>query len=381
MSGLTRYIVWQISAPAGIFTLALSGVIWLTQSLRMLEVITSKSQTAGTFLALSALVMPSVLAMVMPIGFFAAVLFALNRMRNDHELVVLMASGQSAMAVARPILGVSAVVAGLVLVINLAAIPAAKTGLRDLILEIRTDLAATLLHEGTFSNPIPGLTVYIRGRNSAGDMLGILVHDNRDLENPTTYMAERGQLVDAVNGPRLIMANGNLQRRSLETGNLSLLYFDRYVYDLSEFIPDQTEHWREPEERYLGELFYPAKTMADQSHLPQLLTEGHKRLSSPLYAPAFAMLAAFALLSGQYSRRAQYWRLGATFGFAVLFRLAGLGMENLTEKNGWMSGLLYLWPLLLSGACLYLMTERGARAWASWLRALRRQPSLAQRVN
>ncbi len=376
MSGLTRYIVGQISAAAAVFTLGLSGVIWLTQSLRLLDVITIRGQTSGTYLTFTALVLPSVLAMVLPVGFFSAVLYTLNRMRNDHELAVLMATGQSAISVSRPILGLSGIVAGIVLLINIMVLPAANIELRELVLEIRTDLAASLLREGAFSNPIPGLTVYLRERNANGDMLGILVHDNRDLENPTTYMAERGQLVDAGGAPRLIMANGNLQRRSLETGNLSLLYFDRYVYDLSAFIPEKTEHWREPEERYLNSLFYPDASPADQSNAAKLRTEGHKRLSAPLYVPGFAMLAACVLLSGQFSRRAPYWRLGAVFGFAVLYRLAGLGMENLAEKNGWLNGLLYVWPLLLTAASLILMTDRGFMALTGMQRALRpRQPS------
>lgn len=371
MSALTRYIIGQISAPAALFTVSLSGVIWLTQSLRLLDVIITRGQSAGTFLAFTALVLPTVLALVLPVAFFCAVLYVLNRMRNDHELVVLMAAGRSALDVVRPVMWLSFGVAALVLAINLSAMPAANMKLRGLVLEVRADLAASLLTEGAFSNPIPGLTVYIRSRTRAGDMLGILVHDNRDLENPTTYMAERGTLVKTATGPRLVMVNGNLQRRSLESGNLSLLYFDRYVYDLSEFMPDQKQYWKEPKERYLNELFFPAASAKDQLRVAELRAEGHKRLSAPLYAPAYAALAALALLSGQFARRAHYWRLGVTFAVAVLFRLAGLGMENLAEHYLWINGLLYAWPLSLAMVCGYLMTDAGARWWRNGARALR----------
>ncbi len=349
----------------------LSGVIWLTQSLRLLDVIITKGQSAGTFLAFSALVLPSVLSLVLPVAFFAAVLYALNRLHGDHELIVLAASGLSAYGFIRPILLLSCSVASIVLVINAGLMPAANTVLKGQILEIRADIAASLLREGAFSNPIPGLTVYIRGRNSSGDMLGILVHDNRDLENPVTYMAESGALVKAITGPRLIMVNGNLQRRSLETGNLSLLYFERYVYDLAEFMPAPGERWREPEERYLNELFFPSLARGDQVHAAKLIAEGHKRLSAALYPLAYGMLGTFALLSAAFTRRSHYWRLGAALAVGVLVRLAGLGVENLATQNHQVIALLYLWPLLVAGASVYLLSDSGAGMLRNWRQTLR----------
>lgn len=371
MSGLTNYIIKQILVPWVVFTLLLTGVIWLTQSLRLLDVILTKGQQAATFLSFAVLALPSVMALVLPVAFFAAVLYALNRMHGDHELVVLSATGLSSLGIARPVMSLAGMTGCLVLVFNAALMPAANTALKGQVLEIRADLATSLLREGAFSNPIPGLTVYIRGRNSSGDMLGILVHDNRDMENPITYMAETGTLVKAGAAPRLILVNGNLQRRSPETGNLSLLYFDRYVYDLSEFMPEQGVRWKEPEERYLDELFFPVPPETNQSQAAKLRTEGHKRLSAPLYPLAFGMIAVFALLTAQYSRRQHFWRLGAAVAAGVVVRLSGLGMENIAQHNFWVIPLLYLWPLLVMAACLYLLSGNGARLRYSLGRALR----------
>lgn len=375
MPAFSRYIIYQIVGPLVFFTFSLTGVIWLTQSLRLLDVIITKGQSALTYIAFTGLVIPSVLSLTLPVAFFCAVLYALNRLAGDHELVVLSATGLSVWGIVRPLLIVAGAVVVCVYLINLALMPAANTRLKDQVMEIRADLAATMLKEGAFSNPIRGLTVYIRDRDTSGDMRGILVHDNRELNNPVTYMAERGVLVKTKEGPRLIMLNGNVQRRtpqkSEDSGGLSLLYFDRYVYDLSEFMPDRGERWKEPAERYLNELFSPDGTLGDQTHIDEFRAEGHRRLSSPLYALPFAVIAVVVLISGQFSRRSQFWRPAIALAIAVVLRLAGLGMENLVEKNPVIVPGLYLWPLFVFGVGLFLLSDGGQR----WLGAYRSKPS------
>lgn len=361
MPALSRYIIFQITWPLGFFILSLTGVVWLTQSLRLLDIIIAKGQSAVTYIAFTGLVLPSIATLTMPIAFFCAVLYALNRLSGDHELVVLSAAGQSAWGITRPLLLLSGAVAAVVYFISLWIMPAANTRLKDQVMEIRADLAATLLKEGAFSNPIQGLTVYIREREAGGDMQGILVHDNRDLTNPITYMAERGALVKSPTGPRLIMINGNVQRRDADGGKLSLLYFERYVYDLSEFMPGQGERWKEPKERYLKELLFPNSSAGDQAHLGELRAEAHRRLSSPLYIFAFPLVAMAFLLTGQFSRRTPFLRLGAALAAAIVIRLAGIGLENLVELSPWLLPGLYLWPIIVVGTCLFVLSDEGQR--------------------
>ncbi len=381
MPALSRYIIYQTAGPLGFFTFSLTGVIWLTQSLRLLDVIITKGQSALTYIAFTSLVIPSVLSLTLPVAYFCAVLYALNRLSGDHELVVLSATGLSIWGIVRPLLALAGAVVAAVYMINLWLMPAANTKLKDQVMEIRADLAATFLKEGAFSNPIRGLTVYIREREASGDMRGILVHDNRDLNNPITYMAERGALVKTDTGPRLIMLNGNVQRlaaqKSGHGGGLSLLYFDRYVYDLSEFMPGQGERWKEPEERYLNELFFPDATLGDRTHVDEFRAEGHRRLSSPLYVLTFAVIAIVVLISGQFSRRAQYWRPAMALGMAVVIRLAGLGLENLVEKNPLIAPGLYLWPLFVLGVCLFLLSDEG-QYWLGGIRS--KLPAGARRL-
>ena len=58
---LQRYILRQLAGPFVFFLLSLTGVIWLTQSLRFVDLIINKGLSAGYFAQLTLLVLPGVL--------------------------------------------------------------------------------------------------------------------------------------------------------------------------------------------------------------------------------------------------------------------------------------------------------------------------------
>src|SRR3546814_18017488 len=91
-------------------------------------------------------------------------------------------------------------------------------------------------------------------------------------------MTGRGALVASEAGPRVVMENGNRQQVDRATGRVSLLYFDRYTIELSEFGEAAQSRWREPKERLLLELLQPGDDHRDQRYSPELIAEAHNRL-------------------------------------------------------------------------------------------------------
>src|SRR5690606_33785532 len=142
---------------------------------------------------------------------FVAVLFVYNKMIGDRELVVLRAAGLSQGQLARPalILCAASVVAGYAMTLYLQ--PASFRAFKDLQWELRHDFSTVLLQDGVFNEIEEGLTVYVRERVGDGDLLGIMVHDQRDPKRPVTIMAKRGALVRAPGGTMVVMGDGNRQ--------------------------------------------------------------------------------------------------------------------------------------------------------------------------
>jgi lipopolysaccharide export system permease protein len=357
LRSLGLYIFRQVIGPFFFFAVILTCVIWLSQSLQVLDMVMNKGQSAGTFLWLTFLILPGLMAIVLPVSFFCAVLYVLHRLQTDSELVVMWAAGLSRWAVIAPLLAAAVLMTALTYLLNLYLMPLGMREMKDKVFEIRADLAATLVKEGAFSTPIDGLTVYIK-ESSNTELLGILVHDNRDTERPATYMASRGQLVKTPDGPRLIMFDGNIQRSEGRGKSLSILDFDKYTFDLSVFEKPNQGHNRETRERYLDELIdFVPKDDWEARNRDVFAAEGHSRLSSPLYNIVFVLVAAAFLLTGRFSRRGQGWKVAGAMGCGVIARLGGFGLQGLVADEPWLTATLYVFPLLWIGVCVLMVAN------------------------
>ncbi|MEQ8344853.1 MAG: LPS export ABC transporter permease LptF [Sneathiellaceae bacterium] len=356
MRSLQSYILRLLLGPFVFVVLALTGVVWLSQSLRFLDRIVNQGLDFGSFLYLTSLVLPGVLAVLIPVGLFCATLYTFNRLASDSELVVMWATGFSRWALAWPALLLAACCTVLVLFMNLYLTPLGARTLRTTQYELRTNLASVLLQEGVFNNPAQGLTVYVRERLPSGEMLGILIHDNRDKAKPITMMAERGALIRTPEGPRFMMINGNRQQVGGEGKALSLLYFDRYALDLDAYTERSGEGWREPHERYMNELLWPDMENADdRNNYWRFQVEAHSRMAGPLGTITLALIALAATLGGEYNRRGRYRRLVAAAFGAIGFLVLSIGLPYLANILPSTLVLLYLSPLIVSGAAIWLM--------------------------
>lgn len=356
MTVLDRYILRQAFSIMVFVTATLSAAVWLAQSLRLVDLIVNRGLSIELFLYLALLILPRFLDIVLPIGAFIAVLFVFNRLTSDSELVVMRAAGMSPMALARPVFILAAI--GFAVLISLSAyfLPISHRAFKDLQFEIRNRFVSALLQEGTFTTISNKLTIYIAGRDERGQVTGLLIDDNRDPEHPVTILAERGAFTEDAQTSRIIMANGSRQSFDRESGKLSVLTFDRYTLDLNMLRDAPGVRFREAQERFLGDLFWPSPQL-DPVLRRSFIVEGHLRLLVPLSIFSFVMIPLACLLPGDLNRRGQLRRVLLAVGLAFLFQALDLGVKNLAGRNTSLIPLLYLVnlsPLVLGGAVLRL---------------------------
>lgn len=362
MSAITRYVFVQVLLATLAITVALTFAVWLTQSLRLFDFIVNRGLPASTFLSFIALLLPSLLGVVLPIAAFTAVLFVYNKLAQDSEMVVLRAAGLSQLQIARPALLIGLLVMFAVYGINLYLQPVSYRTFKDLQYSIRNNFSDVLLQEGEFNSISDAITVFVRERTGDGQLQGILVHDARDPANPVTLMAENGALVQGPSGPRVVMKNGNRQQMDRRNGRLSVLYFDSYTVELALLERRLKNRWREPKERFLGELLFPdANNSIDQKNYDKLVAEGHQRLVGPLYSIAFVLVALAALLSGEFNRRGQMRRIVSAVLCVTALQAAALALQDVAIRSSKALPLLYIFVLLVIAACLYLLLRRHNR--------------------
>lgn len=354
MGRITTYILRQILLGTFLVTLGLTCIIWLSQSLRLVELIINKGLSIGGFLYLTMLLMPNFLTLITPIALFAVLLFTYNRLDADREMVVMRSAGLSQLALARPALIVAAglTLFGFLLTIQLA--PASVKTFREMQWEIRNDVSRILLQEGTFNNIADGVTVYVRQRTGEGELLDVLVHDTRKKDKEITMMAERGALVRSEAGPRVLLINGNRQELIPNSGQLALLYFDSYTVEMSN-LENNDPRFRDARERPISELFEVTPEEVGTVDYARFRVEAHQRLSSPLYHLAFAFVALVCMLSGSFSRHGMSKKVILAIALMVGVEAAQLGVSGLVVKSLNLVPLIYLVPVLPIAVSLILL--------------------------
>ena len=360
MQKVSGYILRRSTVAFLFVTLSLVCAIWLMQSLRLIDLIVNRGLPFSMFLYMSMLMLPTFLALILPISLFTAVLFAYNRLTMDSELLVMRAAGISQTGLSKSAFLLAGIVTVIIYSLTLYLLPLSFREFKDRQVTIRNDFSTVLLQEGVFTELAAGITVFVRERGAEGELLGVLVHDGRNSEKPVTMMAENGALVRTDEGPQVIMVNGNRQEVSKDSGALSLLYFDRYVLDVHSVDKTLDKRWREPRERFLDELFFPDMTDGNnQFNAAKLRAEGHQRLTLPIYALTFTVIALAALLSGDYARRGLGKRITTAIILIVAIQGAALGFTNLAARFPWLVPLIYLNALLpLIGGIIVLFRPK-----------------------
>jgi len=337
---LDRYIFRQLALALIAVTGGLAALIWLIQSLRFVELVVNHGLSMGVFVELTSLLIPSFVAVILPITTFVVVQFIYQRLAGDREITVMRAAGLSPLALSRPALALAviAIVSGYLL--NLWIVPASFTSFRQFQWEIRNRMAAFLLQEGVFTAVSDELTVYVRSRDPDGTLRGILVDDGRDKTAHATILAERGHLVEGPNGPRVVMLSGSREEIDHQTGRLNVLTFGQNEIDLTDSSRDSGERLRDMSEMSVRELLTLHPKNPNDG--PKWIAEAHKRMSNPLTTVSFAFVALLSVLRGTFRRHSNFVRPLAAVGAMVGLLALGLAVENLSARNNALVPLMWI---------------------------------------
>lgn len=358
MKLIDRYLFRQSLGPTLLATAALSGVAVLSQSLSALDLIVHQGQSAAVFIKITLLGVPALISMVLPITIFVATLVSLNRLHTEQEIVVCFAGGMSRWRVISPSLRLACFAALVALVINLWIQPLCARQMRAELMKVRTDLVATLVQEGEFTEPSPGLTVYARQVQSHGRLSSLFVDQEKPGGDSTTFTAKEGQIAQRNGAPVLIMRHGSSQSLT-RAGVLNFLAFDEYVFDLTPFVPPTEAVHYKASDRYLHELFYPDLSQGwERANAAKLYAEGHSRLSSPLYCIAMVCLALAAVLGGSFSRLGYGRRIAIAAAAAAAVRIVGVGVQAVCDDNIWFNLLQYAVPIATALWALSIVFRR-----------------------
>jgi len=364
MTRLDRYILRQLVAALAFFLLIFTGVVWLTQAVRLIDTVVASGQSARVFLEFSGLVLPQVLVIVLPLAGIGAALHALNRLYTDSELVVMMSAGVGPLTLLRPVAIFGGLLAATMLVVLTVLVPWTGAILQERTRAVRSDLANALIVERQFLHPINGLTLFIAEADGSGEMSGIFINDARDPERPVTYSAEDALLVREGMEARLVLREG-VALAGGTSGQLTSVRFDEFVFDLSDLLREDGPRVPRPSEYPVPRLLNPTPEMlaSGRYSLGDFVSEGHYKLTMPLLALVYPMIALVTLLAGGYRRSGFGRRVVVAVGVAALLQLMMFALRARVVERPELWPLMYL-PALVGGSYVGLLILRLSRSRA-----------------
>jgi lipopolysaccharide export system permease protein len=360
MNTFSAYIFRQALGPLLAVLGALAAIALLTQGLNQLDIIITNRSAGFAFAWITLLAIPQLVSLILPLAVFFAVLYALHRMHSESEIAVAYGAGVSRGRIARPIIQLAILAAVAHLAINCVVQPWALRERRETIYALRSDIASSLVREGSFTFPAPNLTLYARERGGGGEMRDLMIDDARG-ESNVTYTARTGAIATVDGAPAIVMRDGQVQRQR-DDGTVEVVEFARYVVQLGNFFEESEQMFIKASDRYLYELFFPDKTAHyDQRNVDRFLAEGHSRLSSPLLNITLALIALAGVLTGEFSRRGYARRMMIAAGIALTVRLLALGVQGAAVEDSSLNWLQYALPLIAAAVALLIMGGKRSR--------------------
>jgi lipopolysaccharide export system permease protein len=324
MGSIARYIFRTTTTAFVLVLVTLTALIWVTQALREIDLLTSRGQSIAVFIGITSLLVPMLVMIIAPIALFVATAYVLNKLANDSEIIVMNAAGLSPWLLFRAFIPVVVLVSVLVATLAAYVAPLGLRLLRDWVTAVNANVVSTIVQPGRFMTIIDNVTINIAAREPGGQLRGVFVDDRRDANEHTTVIADRGDVLENRQGTFLVLRSGTIQRQDATHRDPNIVTFERYALDLGQFSRTSTTVNYSMHARYLWQLLspQPGDTGARQK-LGEFRAELCDRLMAPVYPFVFAIIAFAYLGAPRTTRESRTTALMGAIAAVMIVRLAG----------------------------------------------------------
>lgn len=336
-----RYLLAQLVRTTIAVTVTLVGIVWLFQTIRILELVVSRDGPFLDFIIMSITVIPLWLTIAFPISAFIAITWVFQRTIADRELLVMQASGRSTLQLARAPIALAIGVTAILVLNSTVVLPFSFGIYKEMQFKLRNSIPAVLLREGVFIDVVDGMTMLIGEQTEDGMARDIFLHDERAPDKTITITAKYGKFVNQDGVPAVILQNG-VRNEVNQNGDASasLLFETHSVIISSDTQPSQERLTFDMNEDSIRNLLNPETSPAPR-FFNQRRAEGHYRIISPLLGFVLVMTAACSVLCGQIRRDTLFRRTVLNIGAAIVIISMMVSTRSLTITMPATTPLLY----------------------------------------
>jgi lipopolysaccharide export system permease protein len=350
---IERYIALRVTKMALAAILPVLAVIWIIQVLARINLVTDSGQSIGSFATLAALILPTILPLVIPFGIVIGVSQTLAAMNADSELAVIDAAGASRSILLRPVIIIALAASVISFGVDNFVEPVVRVQARKMIASVYADLLSSVIEEKSFRKIENGLYIQISKRVQGRVLRGLFVADYRDPQYQLIYYAKEGA-VDA-SGTTLVMRDGEVDRRTPD-GNLSVVKFASYAFDLSELTHARGQTTLRAIDRDLPFLFHPDPNDDDvKNYSGDYRAELHRRLTEWTFPLVYGLLAYVLAGRARTQREIRNHPVIISLTLAFLLRWLSFYLSNEISTNPIFIVPLYLLPIVVGFGSIYLI--------------------------
>lgn len=344
----SKHLIMRVAIYSMILSIALTGVLWITQSVRVMDLIVNKGIKISDFLMLSAYLLPSLMFIIMPIATLGATISILSKANHDKEIIVLKSFGLSTFQIMKPFIYSALLFTALGYVFSLYLLPKSYQEFKHLQSFLRNHYASTMLEEGVFSDKINDFIIYIEKREKNNSFSNIFAYSTKQQGKAITIIAEKGKIDNDTS--QFIVQNGVHQEHNLSTNQITMMTFDHYTIDIS-FLYEYLESKRilEPTERFVHELFNIKDAEVENKN--KFISNAHQRLVWPIFCLGFTVFASYILITRTYSRSPSWKKNIPLISISITILALSVMLQNLSLQY-----IRCVWLMYVNAAIPFILT-------------------------
>ena len=344
---LFAYIFKEIPPPFLIGMVTFTFVLLMGRFLKLAEMVVEKGVPFGDVARMIGYLLPSFWLFTIPMALLLSILLAFGRLSGDSEITAMKSCGISLYGLLPPPLLFSLFAGIACFFVTVYGVPWGNSSFKKQMVEIAQSSAGIAIKEKVFNNAFPGMVIYAESLDQKGQSMGgVIVHDERDPDTPTTIFATSGALFsDPKNHAMEFHLNNGSIHRGEEGGGYRMVQFQEYNLRVA-LAEGGSKAPRKVSEMTLDELLHPPKGLKENDLLARRM-EFHSRLALPFSCFVFTLLAMPLGIQNRRSGKASGFSLA--IGVILFYYIALSAFDALGDKGllppvvaGWGPNLLFL---------------------------------------
>ena len=312
-------------------------IIWITQAVRLLDLIGEEGNSIKTYFLYILSIMPKYFSKISLIIFFISFVVTISKFEDHNELRALWFSGLEKKKFVNYLIRSSIILIVILVIVRCFIVPYFSNYSRYLLLNTGVGAIGPLLKQNNFNNPLKKITIYVGKKNQINELEDIILfEDGADIKK--TIIAKSGAVINENNKNLLVLVEGSIQEERKDK-KISILDFDKITLDLSQYNKKTVDYYKF-NEIFFFELIKRFNNKAD-AQLTNIIAELNDRIIMPLFIPSLVLLASLLIITNKQDINNNLQKI-IIFTYGITIIIISEILLNLSSKNTYWILFLYV---------------------------------------